>query len=182
MSQRQSLYSQIFWPCHARVARPSARAISLCASVSLFSSVDNNRIHLIWLSGRLKVKVTQSCPALWTPQARILEWAAVPGIEPRSPTLQADSLPADPPGKPIRKIKWDQSHEGGMNAIIVILEFKLFTLHATIPFPSLTYFLILWQFSVSNMVESVIPLFQWKPELHEQQNQVYFCYLQLLLE
>ena len=26
-----------------------------------------------------------------------------PGIEPRSPTLQADSLPAEPPGKPIRK-------------------------------------------------------------------------------
>ena len=40
-------------------------------------------------------------------QARILEWAAVPfsrdllnpGIEPRSPTLQADSLPTEPPGK-----------------------------------------------------------------------------------
>ena len=41
-------------------------------------------------------------------QARILEWVATPssrdlpnpGIEPRSPTLQADSLPAEPPGKP----------------------------------------------------------------------------------
>ena len=41
-------------------------------------------------------------------QARILEWVAVPfsrglpnpGIEPRSPALQADSLPAEPPGKP----------------------------------------------------------------------------------
>ena len=41
-------------------------------------------------------------------QARILEWVAVPfskgpshpGIKPRSPTLQADSLPAGPPGKP----------------------------------------------------------------------------------
>ena len=41
-------------------------------------------------------------------QARILEWAAVPfsrdllnpGTEPRSPTLQADSLPTEPPGKP----------------------------------------------------------------------------------
>ena len=39
-------------------------------------------------------------------QARILEWVAIPffrgssqpGIEPRSPTLQADSLPAEPPG------------------------------------------------------------------------------------
>ena len=41
-------------------------------------------------------------------QARILEWVAVPfsrdlpnpGIEPRSPTLQADSLLTEPPGKP----------------------------------------------------------------------------------
>ena len=27
------------------------------------------------------------------------------GIEPRSPALQADSLPAEPPGKPINTIK-----------------------------------------------------------------------------
>ena len=61
----------------------------------------------------LKVTVTQLCPTLCDPmdytvhgilQARILEWVAVPfsrgssqpalrlGIEPRSPTLQADSL------------------------------------------------------------------------------------------
>ena len=41
-------------------------------------------------------------------QARILEWVAFlfsrglpnPGIKPRSPTLQADSLPAEPQGKP----------------------------------------------------------------------------------
>ena len=41
-------------------------------------------------------------------QARILEWIAFPfsrglpypGFEPRSPTLQADSLPAKPQGKP----------------------------------------------------------------------------------
>ena len=41
-------------------------------------------------------------------QARILEWGAMsysgdlpnPGIKPRSPTLQEDSLPSDPPGKP----------------------------------------------------------------------------------
>ena len=41
-------------------------------------------------------------------QARILECVAFrfssdflnPGIEPRSPTSQADSLPAEPPGKP----------------------------------------------------------------------------------
>ena len=41
-------------------------------------------------------------------QVRILEWVAVPfsrgssqpRIKPRSPTLWADSLPAEPPGKP----------------------------------------------------------------------------------
>ena len=41
-------------------------------------------------------------------QARILKWVAFPSpgnlpkprIEPRSPTLQADSLPTEPPGKP----------------------------------------------------------------------------------
>ena len=41
-------------------------------------------------------------------QARILEWVAIsfsrdlpdPRIEPRSPTLQADSLPSEPQGNP----------------------------------------------------------------------------------
>ena len=28
-----------------------------------------------------------------------------PGIKPRSPTLQADSLPSEPPGKPIQLMK-----------------------------------------------------------------------------
>ena len=43
-------------------------------------------------------------------QARILDWIVFPfsrdlpnpGTEPRSPTLQADSLPAEPQGKPLR--------------------------------------------------------------------------------
>ena len=63
------------------------------------------------------MKVTQSCPTLYDPmeytvqgilQARILEWVAFPfsrgllkpGIAPRFPTLQADSLPAESSGKP----------------------------------------------------------------------------------
>ena len=45
-------------------------------------------------------------------QARILEWVAIPspgdlpypGIKPRSPALQVDSLPAEPPGKPINEM------------------------------------------------------------------------------
>ena len=68
------------------------------------------------------VKVAQSCPTLCDPmgysppgssamgilQARILELVAMPSsgdlpnpeIELRSPTLQAESLPSEPPGKP----------------------------------------------------------------------------------
>ena len=56
---------------------------------------------------KVKVKVTQSSLTL-SPQARIPEWVAFPsagdllnpGIKPRSLTLQAESLPAEPPGKP----------------------------------------------------------------------------------
>ena len=64
-----------------------------------------------------KMKVAQSCPTLCDPtdhtvhgmlQARILEWQPFPspgdlpnpGTEPRSPALQADSLPVKPQGKP----------------------------------------------------------------------------------
>ena len=68
-------------------------------------------------------KSLQSCPTLCNPidgsppgspvpgtlQARTLEWVAMPsprdphnpGIEPRSPTLQVDSLQSELPGKPI---------------------------------------------------------------------------------
>ena len=66
----------------------------------------------------VKVKVAQSCPTLWDLmdytvhgilQARILEWVAFPfsrrssqpRIEPRSPALQADSLPAELSGEPL---------------------------------------------------------------------------------
>ena len=65
----------------------------------------------------MTVKVAQSCPTLCDPMdyavhgilpARILEWVDFPspgdlpnsGIKARSPTLQADSLPAEPQGKP----------------------------------------------------------------------------------
>ena len=62
----------------------------------------------------LKVKVTQLCPTLCDPmdytvhgilQARILKWVAVPfsrgSSQPRDQTtLQVDSLPAEPQGKP----------------------------------------------------------------------------------
>ena len=61
----------------------------------------------------MKVKVAQFCPTLCDPmdysvhgilQARILESVAVPfcrgSSQPRPPALQADALPAEPPGKP----------------------------------------------------------------------------------
>ena len=65
----------------------------------------------------VKLKGTQLGPTLCDPmdctvhgilQARILEWVAFPsaedlpnpGIKPRSPVFRADSLPAEPPGKP----------------------------------------------------------------------------------
>ena len=64
-----------------------------------------------------EMKVAQLCLTLGDPmgytvhgivQATILEWVASPfsrdlpnpGIKPRSPTLQADSVPAEPQGKP----------------------------------------------------------------------------------
>ena len=66
----------------------------------------------------VKVKVAQSCPTLGDPHGLYSPWDSPgqntevgslsllqgnlpnPGIEPRSPTLQAGSLPAKPPGKP----------------------------------------------------------------------------------
>jgi len=64
-----------------------------------------------------EVKVAQFCPTLCDPmdytvlgilQARILEWVAfsLPRefSQPRFPTLQADFLPAETPGKPIYNI------------------------------------------------------------------------------
>ena len=70
----------------------------------------------------MPAKLLQSCPTLCNPvdcslphtplsmgvlQARILEWVPcflpkdLPnlGVEPRSPALQVDSLPSEPPGK-----------------------------------------------------------------------------------
>ena len=60
------------------------------------------------------VLVSQSCPTLCDPmdcslpgssvhgilQARILQGIPDPGIEPKSLTWQAESLPSEPPGKP----------------------------------------------------------------------------------
>ena len=77
--------------------------------------------HIRIFFGESLVKVTQSCLTLCDPldcsptgsslhailQARILEWVAIPfsrnlsnpGIEPKSPALEADSLLSEPLGK-----------------------------------------------------------------------------------
>ena len=76
------------------------------------------------------VKVAQSCPTLCDPmdytvhgilQVRIPEWVTIPfsrdsrnpGIEPRSPALQEDSLPAETPGKLFMKSKYG-NHTAGV--------------------------------------------------------------------
>ena len=70
--------------------------------------------HKVNIRKKSEVKLAQSCPTLCDPldilQARIPEWVAFPfpspgdlpnpGIKHRSPALQVDSLPAEPPGKP----------------------------------------------------------------------------------
>ena len=75
------------------------------------------RLVPLW---KVKVFIAQLCPTLCKKslpgssghgilQARILEWILEwdfpnPGFKPRSPTLQADSLPSDPPGKSINTL------------------------------------------------------------------------------
>ena len=78
----------------------------------------------------MQVKVTQSCPTLSNPmdytihgilQARMLDWVVFPfpffrdlpnsGIEPRAPTLQADSLPAEPPRETLGKRSTETTQE-----------------------------------------------------------------------
>ena len=97
-------------------ASPGSEAIQAKTGLCLLESLST---AFIW---KHKVKVAQPCPTLCNPmdcsppgssihgilKARILEWIAVlfsqdlpnPGIELRSPALQADSLPSEPPRMP----------------------------------------------------------------------------------
>ena len=61
----------------------------------------------VWLFATPQTIACQAPPPMGTLQARILEWVAMLssrrsqlGIEPRSPTLQADSLPSEAPWTP----------------------------------------------------------------------------------
>ena len=73
--------------------------------------------HKVINAQKVKVEVAQSCLTLCDPmdcrilQVSMLEWVAFlvsrdlpnPGIEPRSPTSQVDSLPAEPQGSPMHR-------------------------------------------------------------------------------
>ena len=82
---------------------------------ALVKKIDKIQTHVVNVSR--EVKVALSCLTLCDPmdsivhgihQARILEWVVFPSpgdlpnprIKPRSPTLQACSLPTEPQGKP----------------------------------------------------------------------------------
>ena len=91
--------------------------LSACGA---YITVLQKNLNVFISSSEVWVKVTQLCPTLCNPmdytvhgilQARILEWRILkpfpspgdlpnPGIKPRSPALQADSLPEESPGKP----------------------------------------------------------------------------------
>ena len=107
----------------------------------------------------MKVSVLQSCPTLcdpmnyslpgssvhWILQARILEWVDIPffrgpsspGIEPRFPTFEANSLPSEPPASPQVKnppaiqeipfpfLDWEDPLEKEMSAHSSILAWKI---------------------------------------------------------
>ena len=84
----------------------------------------------VFIPPQRESEAAHSCPTLRDPmdcnlpgssvhgifQARALGWVAIsfstwsnPGIEPRSPTLQADALPSEPPRKPqseSRSVSW----------------------------------------------------------------------------
>ena len=88
--------------------------------ISLLYHKRRSEWELFWF---VKVKVAQSCPTLCDPkdytvhgilQARILAWVAFPFSRPRDGTqvswIQADSLPAEPQGKPFCYIDWLHPH------------------------------------------------------------------------
>ena len=118
--------SQHSFPCLQSFdhALPSAWAILSSGSeihLKISFSYANLIIIAVCVCVCVCLSVTQSCPTLWDPmdcslpgssvhgipQARILEWVAIhspgdlpePGIKPRSPALQVDSLLTKPPGK-----------------------------------------------------------------------------------
>ena len=96
-----------------------------------------------------RVLVSQLCQTFCSPvhgisQARILEWVPIPfsgdlpdsGIKPRSPALQADSLPFEPPGKPSHLILLS-SLLLGFCGFCLLVGFSFWCLLAFLSFPVL---------------------------------------------
>ena len=76
------------------------------------------------------MKDAQSCPTLYSPwnsPGQNTDWVAIPFSQPgdgtRSSALQADSLPAEPPGRPLNIKRWLSVKE---NQITQVKEFSAF--------------------------------------------------------
>ena len=108
------------WPLSQWCHPTNSHSVALFSSwFKIFPESWNFRINQLYASGSVQFSSVQSLSRVrlfttpWTVvyrilQARILEWVAFPfarylpnpGIKSRSPTLQVDSLPSEPPGKP----------------------------------------------------------------------------------
>ena len=122
-------------------------------------------------------EVTQSCPTLCDPmdcslpgssfhgifQARVLEWVAIPspgnlpdpGIEPRSPALQADTLPSEPPGKLHRPSEYEVPVSTGF-PVVTKSGHKV---AASLPAPLWRFLLFVFQCLFSVRVELISDVF-----------------------
>ena len=107
--------------------------VLLTVSFMVQKLLSSMRYHLFiycFIFVTVTVKITQQCPTLSNPvdcsssgssvhgilQEKLLEWIAFPfsrdlpnsGIKPGFPALQADSLPSEPPVKPIAIRDWSE--------------------------------------------------------------------------
>ena len=128
-------------------------------------------------------EVDQSCPTLCDPvdcnllgfsvhgilQARILEWIAIsfsrgssdPGIEPGSPTLEADALTFEPPVEKkslpwlLRQHSWFFSHLYCYFLSVSFTSFSTWILNTFLFFPFLIHILQVW---IHSMLGNQIPI------------------------
>ena len=70
----------------------------VCLSHSIVSN--SLRLHGLWLTRLIKFSRQEYWSGLLVPSLGDLP---IPGMEPRFPPLQADSLPSEPPGKPLHE-------------------------------------------------------------------------------
>ena len=110
---------------------------NICIYMSLRDWEINYGTSIQWSESESEIEVAQSCPRLfatpWTVAYQALPsmgfsrqecWSGLPfpspgdlpdpGIKPGSPTLQADALPSEPPGKPQWSIMWILKDDMGL--------------------------------------------------------------------